>query len=216
MGPNGCSWRTFRVLTATAILLFVGVGNIHAQHTEARTNRVWSLRISFITCGATLDSVRIAQVKPNGEIGPWQRANPELLIIQWSQNLPYDLENTCLTKYTLLDLLVDFGQTRYILELTGWGSTEGVRFSDTLWVSPAGISKTPIPLAPVRENRELAWSDDEHEEFSAWYFSHEWRHKKFFREFAFLLSRSDRKLDFPIRIQSNLETCEPAETEGER
>lgn len=212
MQPNVCSWRTLRVLAAAAVLLYVFAGNVHAQ--EGRRNRVWSLHISFILCGATLDSVRIAQVDLNGEIGPWQNANKELIIIQWSRNLPFKQGEDHLVKYTLHDLLADFGQTRYVLQLIGRGSMEDTRFSKFLWVSPVGLSKTPIPLAPIREDRDLDWTDEEHEESSSWYSSHTWIHGRFFREFSLLVAKADKKLDLSIRVQSNLENCEPVEEEG--
>ena len=211
MGPNVCSWRTIRVFLLAAAFLAACADSVRSQPLATgekgqvravRMNRVWSLRLSFEMCALDITMARMAQISPEGVLSPWRHINPNLFIIQWSQRLPFEREEIGDATYGLYDLLADYGQTRYVIQLVGNGSESGNIFTKFLWVSPVGLSSQVIPAAPIRKNRSLTeWTDEENQAMAAWFRGHTLVHKNFLREFRMLMHKSDKKLEFVVKIK---------------
>lgn len=206
MGPNVCSYRTVRILMLAAALLFMGAVGVRSQESEGkwkgphdmRKNRVWSLWISFNFCGLQIDTARLAKISDE-DVTTWGLVNPELIIIQWNHELSFEPGQNQ-EGYGLYDLLADYGQKLYLIQIIGHGIESGKTFSKVFWLSPAGLSDSPLSRAPLRERRSEAWTDSETEELLAWYKTHVWGHGKFFRNFKALLKRPDKKLDIEVKI----------------
>ena len=202
MGPNAFSWRTLRVFLLAALLLAACADSVRSQTREPRMNRVWSLWLSFEFCALDITMARMAQISSEGAVSPWQYINPNLFIIQWDQRLPFEREGVEDATYVLYDLLADYGQTRYIVQLIGYGSESGNIFTKFFWVSPAGLSTKSIPAAPLRKDTSaLQWTDEEVDEMFAWYREHELVSKNFFREFRALMYKTDKKIEFVVKIK---------------
>ncbi len=214
MGPNAFSWRTLRVFLLAALFLaacaesvrsqpLTNGGSSWGQH-EARMNRVWSLRLSFELCALDITMARMAQISSEGAVSPWQYINSDLFIIQWNQRLPFESEEVEDTTYVLYDLLADYGQTRYVVQLIGNGSESGNIFTKLFWVTPVGLSTKSIPPSPIRKDRSVReWTDEETKEMFAWYQEHELVPKNFFREFAGLMYKLDKKINFVVKIKGS-------------
>lgn len=170
-----------------------------SQH-NYRQNRVWSLRIAFNVCGIEIDSARMARIEDNGDLAPWQQVNPQMTIIQWSHFLPLEFGDSEAT-YGIFDLLADYGQTIYVLHLIGHSETTGGIFTKIFWVSPVGLSSESIPKAPIRSSKATSkWTEEDSPELIEWIEMHTWSRNIFLREFRFLLRKTDRKLDLPVRF----------------
>ena len=208
MSTNVCSWRATRVFLVAAALLCSFTGNVRSQ--EARTNRVWSIRLSIEACGIQITSARLAQIGPDGTLSEWRYINKDFLILQWSRDFAAEIESEEDTDYGLHDLLVDYAQTRYILHLIGVGDS-GKHFTKMFWTSPVGVSEERIPPAPIRD-RSKAWTVESFDELSSWYHLHTISSENWFREFSVLAHKSDKKLDLVIKIRGS--ACE--ETNEER
>ena len=202
MITNVCSWRATRVFLVAAALLCSFAGNVRSQ--EARTNRVWSIRLSIESCGIQITSARLAQVGPNGTLSSWRHINKELFILQWSRDFAAEIASDETAGYELHDLLVDYAQTRYIIHLIGVGDS-GKRLNKMFWASPVGVSEERIPPAPGRD-RSKSWTEKELSALNTWYQLHTISSEYWFREFSVLAHKSDKKLDLVIKITGS--TCE--------
>lgn len=172
------------------------------QH-ELRKNRVWSVWLNFKPCGVVIDYVYVAEINEDGTLDPWQDANRELLIIQWTYDLP---EPGTEPNYGTYDLLGDMAQTRYVVRIHGRGRT-GTVFVKNLWVSPAGFSGKPIKLAPLRDLDSPEWNEDDWLALRNWYMTqHEFSSEKFFKDFRTMLWHADRQMQLNIKIGS--ESCQ--------
>lgn len=171
------------------------------QH-EARKNRVWSMWLNFETNCVQIDRVYIAKIKEDGELDPWQDANSELLIIQWTYDLP---EPGTMPNYGAYDLLEDMAQTRYVVRIAGRGVT-GKNFVKNIWVSPAGFSTKPIKLAPLRDLDSPTWNEDDWLALTNWYLrEHEFSDESFFKKYKTILWHADRQLQLNVKIGN--ESC---------
>ena len=192
-------------LLALVLLLFATA--VSAQ--EVRTNRVWSLRLSVVTCGIDIRTARVAQVNEAGEISEWHHVNPDLFILQWNREFAPEIAAGGNEDYGLHDLLVDYAKTRYVIQLVGIGHT-GKSFVKMFWASPVGLSEVRIPPAPGRDVAR-GWSEEEFDALNEWYQLHSISASNWFKEFKVLGHRSDKKLDLTIKIRGS--ACEETNEE---
>jgi len=150
--------------------------------------------------------MNIAVLDVEGNISPWRIANPELTILQWNHVIPIEPGEERETNYGLYDLLTDYGQTRYVIQLIGRGAP-GTQFVKFFWVTPAGVSNESVDKPPIRANRETAeWSDEDSDALLAWINEHEYGHTYFLREFRGLLKKTDKKVEVIVGIKGS--TCQ--------
>lgn len=200
-------WRSNRRLLFLLCLFLTTTTSVKAQSSEpkevqqkVRNNRVWSMRLSFKTCGTKLVRARIAKIYSDSSLGKWHPMNPDFTVIQWSHVLPFEIE-TDKTFYGIHDLLVDYAQTRYMIQVMGTGTDGSTSFSKMFWVTPVGLSKDPIGVPPIRNDRDTApWGPEDEELLAEWSLQHEWGNRYFSREFRALLHKLDKKIEIQVNL----------------
>lgn len=162
-----------------------------------RTNRVWSIKAQFISCGVTLQTVNTYEILPDRNLTPATQRGLDYFILQWSKSPPEDSST-----YSAFDLLADMGQEIYLLHITGIVNGTNRKINQFVWVSPFGYSKSPIPKAPLREFRPSPiYSSEDLQHLRFWISNyHSWTGKHFWYKFGGLVHKLDISIDMPLNV----------------
>lgn len=176
-------------------LAFVIPYHQRSPHTQ-RTNRVWSVKIQFVSCGVTLQTVNTYKILPDRSLTLPTRRGLDYFILQWSKSPPEDN-----LTYVAFDLLADMSQEIYMLHITGVVDGTNRKVNQFIWISPYGFSKSPIPKAPLREFRPSpVYSSEDMQHLKFWINYHSWTGKHFWYKFGGLVHKLDVSIDMPLNV----------------
>lgn len=189
------------------LLVFILLPQLAAPQHEPNWVKTVSYWITLKECDLSVSKVILTDTSG----GPRTYVNKELVIIQWS----FDIEDYVGggKNFALMDLLARLAQKIYRMEIEGKAS-DGKEFHKMIYISPAGVSFTPIGKAPIRKEYTEEWSDPDKLAMVNWMNSHNVYARDMESKYLLLVKKGSVKIPFPLILRKD-PACTLPKEDGE-
>jgi hypothetical protein len=174
------------------LLVFILLPQLAAPQHEPNWVKTVSYWITLKECDVSVSKVILTDTSG----GPRTFVNKELVIIQWS----FDIEGYVGEgkNFALMDLLARLAQ----------------KFHKMIYISPAGVSFTPIGKAPIRKEYTKEWNDPDKLAMTNWMNSHNVYARDMQAKYLLLVKKGSVKIPFPLILRKD-PTCTLPKEDGE-